>query len=206
MKKSPNTLLISLMLLGMGIFVLFSDPEITNVLAQMPTGSIPTVTGTPSGILATVRLDQESQINVRSGPGRDYDLVGVLLPGASVPAHGRSSGGDWILIEYLGVVGNEGWVYAPYVSLTPGELPIIIPPPTPTPVMTNTIDPTLAAQFMVTSIPTRLPTFTESVPLVISTYADIPSNTITAGVPFGLIIIVVGGLGILIGLFSMLQT
>jgi len=54
------------------------------------------------------------------------------------------------LIVYLGTPGSQGWIYAPYVSLTPGELPIIEPPPTPTPLYTTTIDPTLAAQFVMT--------------------------------------------------------
>ena len=51
----------------------------------------------------------------------------------------------------------------------PGPLPIVEPPPSPTPQYTATIDPTLAAQFVITIQPTRLPTFTEPAPIVIPT-------------------------------------
>jgi len=45
---------------------------------QIPTVSIPTVTGTPAGAIAIVTMEQD-QINVRSGPGIDYPTVGVLI-------------------------------------------------------------------------------------------------------------------------------
>ena len=53
--------------------------------------------------------------------------------------------------------------------IKPGFLPIIEPQDTPTPLVTSTIDPTLAAQFIVTAIPSRLPTFTPPSPLEIPT-------------------------------------
>lgn len=173
-------------------------------LQQQPTVALPTVTGTPVGVMVIVNLDQPDPINVRSGPGVLYDLVGVLLPGQKAPAMGRSAGGDWILIQYPGANGNKGWVYAPVVSLTPGNLQIIEPPPTPTVVMTQTIDPTLAAQFIQTPIPTRMATFTPAALLVVPTYSDY--STSSSGIfPMGLIILIILGLGILIGLFAILQ-
>jgi uncharacterized protein YraI len=175
------------------------------VMAQVPTVDIATVTGTPSGPIITVRSDaDQEQINVRSGPGTFYDKVGVLLVGQTAVAKGRSAGGEWILIEYPGAPGGTAWVYAPLVSITPGELPIIAPPPTPTPLVTATIDPTLAAQFVVTTAPTRLPTFTEPAPLSLPTFA--PAKTHDAGgVPMGLVIIGLAAIGIFIGLFTIAQ-
>jgi hypothetical protein len=173
-------------------------------LLQQPTIIIPTVTGTPVGIMVIVNLDQPDPINVRSGPGVLYNLIGVLLPGQKVPALGKSAGGDWVLIQYQGVTGGQGWVYAPVISLTPGDLQIIEPPPTPTAAVTQTIDPTLAAQFIQTPIPTRLATFTPSSPLVIPTYTDYSSST-SGALPMGLVIILLMGIGALIGLFTIFQ-
>jgi hypothetical protein len=176
------------------------------VFAQQDQPSGPTVTGTPSGVMATVRTDQQEIPNVRSGPGRFYPKIGVLLPGQQVPVKGKSAGGDWVLILYPGVTGGEGWVYSPYVQLTPGEIPIIEPPPTPTPLVTQTIDATLAAQFIVTPIPTRMDTFTPAPPIVIPTYTDESANLIPGGVPIGLIILIIAGLGITIGVWAVLQS
>lgn len=170
--------------------------------AQQPTGSIPTVTGTPSGPIVTVTNPE--QINVRSGPNSlDYDAVGILLPAETVPALGRSPGGDWIEIVYPGAPGGVGWVYAPLVSLTPGFLPIVEPPPTPTPRTTPTIDPTLEAAFEVPSTPTRLPTFTSPPPLLIPTFTGDVSTR--SGVPFGLVIVGLAIIGVFGAVISYLR-
>ncbi len=177
------------------------------VHAQIPTGTIPTVTSTPSGPIVSVRPGQnEDFINVRSGPNVLYPKIGVLVIGQTAPAKGRSPGGEWILIEYPGVPGGVGWVYANLVSITPGELPIVEPPPEPTPAVTATIDPTLAAQFIVTAAPTRLPTFTPPPPLVIPTYPPANSGMVlVSGVPMGLVILVFLTVGILLGIVSFIQ-
>ena len=130
---------------------------------------VSTVTGTPEGPMIVV----PDQVNVRLGPGTNYDKVGVLIAGQEVPALGRTPGGLWIQIVYPGVPGSIAWVYAPFVVLDTAQqlLPIIEPPPTPTPRMTPTIDPTLAAQFNLGEAPpTRLPTFTPAEPVVQPTF------------------------------------
>ncbi|RJQ43171.1 MAG: SH3 domain-containing protein [Anaerolineaceae bacterium] len=171
-------------------------------LFQQPTNAIPTVTGTPRGVMAYVNLDQEDPVNIRSGPGYFYDKVGVLLPGQEVAALGKSAGGDWILVEYLGISEGSGWVYSPLLSLSAGELPIIEPPPTPTPKTTTTIDPTLAAQFIVTPKATNLPTYTAAPPQTAPTYADEVSSGISQHIPIGLIVLIISGLGVLIAIIS----
>ncbi len=131
--------------------------NLTFVLAQEPTQTPAPTTG----LFITVITD-EPQINVRLGPSSTiYPVVGILLRGATAPALGRSQGGDWIQIEFPSAPDGVGWVYSPLVQVSPpGNLNIVPPPPTPLGPPTSTIDPTLAAQFVVEPTSTRLPTFT----------------------------------------------
>ena len=61
---------------------------------QPPTGTIATVTGTPTGPVIVV----PDQVNVRTGPSTEYELIGVLIAGQTAPAIGRTAGGDWIQV------------------------------------------------------------------------------------------------------------
>lgn len=195
-------------LLIVALLLVLSSYALTNfstVSAQQPTGSIPTVTGTPKGPTATIRIGlTEDRVKVRSGPSVLYPQIGVILLGAEVPVVGKSAGGDWLVVEYPGVPGGIGWVWALYMNVTPGELAVIESPPLPEPIVTVTIDPTMAAQFITTPIATRLPTFTEPAPLTIPTYETSTGQTL-GGIPIGLIIIILAGAGILIALFSYFQ-
>jgi hypothetical protein len=174
------------------------------LIAQIPTVSIPTVTGTPSGATATVS-NEFDQINVRSGPSSlDYPIIGVLIAGQKVPALGRTPGDLWIQIAYPGVPGGIAWVYAPNVKVE-GSLPIVDAPPTPTPRVTPTIDPTLAAQFIIEIPPTRLPTFTAPPPLVIPTLIPDSSPGQGGRVPVGLIVVGLAVMGIFGTLISFLR-
>lgn len=175
------------------------------VILQQPTGALATVTGTPEGVTATVLLDQPDGVNVRSGPGEEYEKIGKLLPGQKVYVKGRSSGGNWLYIEYPGIPGNYAWVYSFLFTLSPGELQIIEPPSTPTPATTQTINPTFAAQFITTPNPTRLPTYTPGERLIVPTYADTFTSSFLGGIPAGLVIILLGGLGGLLALFSFIR-
>jgi hypothetical protein len=182
---------------------LWFGPAGTPAAAQQPTGSIPTVTGTPTGVFATVTY--EEPINVRAGPSSVYypKIGASLYPGQVVPVLGRTAGGEWIQIYYPGVPGNVGWVYAPLVTLSPGFLPIVEPPPTATPRTTPTIDPTLQAAFLAPMTPTRLPTFTPPPALVAPTFEA--NSGRGGGVPMGLIIFGLAGVGLFGALISFLR-
>lgn len=172
---------------------------------QQPTVSVPTVTGTPVGSVIRVNADN-AQINVRSGPGTDYVSIGVMIAGEEAAAYGRSAGGSWIQVAYPGVESGVGWVYSPLVTiLRGGDLPVLEPPPTATPRITPTIDPTLASQFIQESQPTRLPTFTAPPPLVLPTYSPPESSPIQVGIPIGLIIVILGVIGLLGSLVSLIR-
>ena len=181
-------------------------PGQASVLAQQPTGSIPTVTGTAEGPVVTV--DQSIPvIRVYAGPSSfDYPSIGVMLGNESAPAIGRARGReDWIQIHYSGVRGSIGWVYGPYVSLSPGALlPLVDIPATPTPFSTPTINPTLEAAFIGQQTPTRLPTFTPPPPLDLPSFNDVPSTAATS-VPAGLLILSLGLFGFFGAVISYLR-
>lgn len=205
MRHPSLKFLILVLILLFGILVIFVPAGHAGHQAQIPTVSIPTVTGTPLGTVVTVRKDiDQDQINVRAGPSTNYDVVGVLIIGQVVPALGRTAGGDWVQIEYPGVQGGIAWVYSPLVDVS-GNLPIVEPPPTPTPQTTPTIDPTLAAQFIVEIPPTRLPTFTAPPPLVIPTYEVQESVIEGMNLPMGFVIIGLGVMGLFGAFLSLLR-
>jgi len=191
------------MFLLLSLVVLAAPSAQAGELAQQPTGSVPTVTSTPTGPIATVNTDQP-QINVRSGPHVNYAEVGVLVAGESVPALGRTAAGTWVQIVYPGVEGGVAWVYANLVTITGGDLPIVEPPPLPTPRVTPTIDPTLASQLILEIPATRLPTYTPPPPLSLLEYES-QTALDAGGIPRGLMILFFGVVGLLGALVSFLR-
>jgi uncharacterized protein YraI len=124
-----------------------------------------------SGPLATVIYTEP--INVRGGPSTvNYPIVGRVLPGDIFPALGVSPGHEWVQIAFPEAPGGVGWLYAIYVNIENGELPIIEPPPTPTLIATATINPTFAAAFIFQPTTTRMPTFTPPPPMEIPQFGD----------------------------------
>lgn len=181
-------------------------PGEASVLAQQPTGSVPTVTGTAEGPVFTV--DQSIPvIRVYAGPSSfDYPSIGVLLGNEKAPAIGRARDReDWIQIIYPGVEGSTGWVYGLYGSLTAGaRLTLVDIPATPTPFATPTINPTLEAAFIGQQTPTRLPTFTPPPALEQPSFSEAP-RTAPIGIPTGLLILSLGLFGFLGAVISYLR-
>jgi len=198
-------MVLSLIIFIFLVLISSGSPVMAAPLAQQPTGEVPTVTSTPRGIYVVVNpiTATDTQINVRAGPNALTEKVGVLLINQEANAIGRY--GDWVQIEYPGVPGGKAWVFANYVTVIGGNLPLVEPPPTSTPIMTNTVDPTLAAQFLITPDATRLPTFTEPAPLDIPTYEAVTGNAGVGGVPMGLLIVGLGALGIFLGVIALIS-
>jgi hypothetical protein len=205
MLKKPIYLIPPIVIAAFVLLLLLDSKASANPSMQQANTPLPTVTGTVSGPMAVVVPGPEPQINLRAGPNTTYDKVGVLLVGQKVPAKGRSPGNEWVMVEYPGVAGGLAWVWSAYVRIDPPvDLPIIEPPPTPTPAVTSTIDPTLAAKFIVTQQATRLPTFTQPPPLAIPTFqAD--NGAVVGNFPMGFVIIGLAAMGLLFGLISFSQ-
>lgn len=66
------------------------------------------------------------QVNVRSGPGTDFNPLGTLNPNDAITLTGRDANGAWFQIEYAAGPNGKGWVTAAYVkSNENANLPII---------------------------------------------------------------------------------
>jgi hypothetical protein len=179
-----KTLVGAILLTALGAGV-FAYPQTVTAYQDQPT---------PTGIFVTVTYSDP--INVRSGPSTQlYPVVGQLNPGDVVPARGISPGREWILVDYP---GGTGWVYSSFVSISGGELLILEPPPTPTPLATSTIDPTLAAQFNIQPSPTRMPTFTPPPPLEVPQFTDSSRGAFGATGIFIVALGLIGSMGLLI--------
>jgi len=154
---------------------------------------------TPTGIFVTVTYTDP--INVRGGPSTVYyPIVGQVFPGDVLPALGVSPGREWVEVSFPGAANGVGWVYATYVTVSGGELRVVEPPPTPTPLATNTVDPTLAAAFNFQPTSTRMPTFTPPPPLDVPKFEDgIVSRPV--GIPSGVLVLslsLIGAVGLIV--------
>jgi hypothetical protein len=94
----------------------------------------------PSVPPAGVFVDEP--MNLRTGPGVIFDVVGQVTPGRTYTVIGKHL--DWWLIDIGGA--NSGWIYAPvYITNFVGDpesVPDVPSPPTPSPEPTPTCPPT----------------------------------------------------------------
>lgn len=68
----------------------------------------------------------QQQINVRSGPGTDFNSLGTLNPEDVVGLIGKDANGVWLQIDFAGGPEGKGWVNAAFVQAQGVEnLPII---------------------------------------------------------------------------------
>jgi hypothetical protein len=72
-------------------------------------------------------------VNLRSGPGTDFDVMGQLNEGVIVPVIGMTALRDWWQLSFD---GGPAWVYAPLVEFTgdpsmvpvvDGRIPVLVP-------------------------------------------------------------------------------
>ena len=140
-----------------------------------------------SGPVATVIYSEP--INVRGGPSTVYyPIVGRVSPGDILPALGVSPGHEWVQVAFPDAPGGVGWLYATYVTISGGDLQVVEPTPTQTPVATATINPTFAAAFIFQPTSTRIPTFTPPPPLTVPHFLDVGAERPT-GLSSGMIVI-----------------
>jgi hypothetical protein len=104
-----------------------TQTEVSVLPSNTPT---PVPPGTPS---AKARTDLE----VRSGPGDEYELLGYLPEGAMAEIVSRDKGGQWWQIKSSLSAAGVGWISAgsDFSEATDADnVPIALAPPTPTPI------------------------------------------------------------------------
>ncbi len=116
-------------------------PTPTPLVLPSPTVPLPpTPTPTPTPYVEVTR----GRVNVRTGPGLQYPLLGQLLPGTRVPIVGRDPSGKWWHI--CCVDGQSAWIASwvveAYNDISQVPLVANIPPPPPTPTPRPTPPPT----------------------------------------------------------------
>lgn len=175
----------------------FSASVRTAALAQEPT---------PVETEIFVTVNYTEQINVRNGPSTVlYDIIGNMQPGESAQALGVSPGRDWVQIVFPAGPGGVGWVHTSLISVSPGNLQIVEPPPTVTPRTTPTVDPTLAAAYIFEPTVTRMPTFTPPPPLEIPQFTPLPVDGTKKSLPLGAFVLGSGVIGMFGFLVSLLR-
>lgn len=81
-----------------------------------------TATNANSGNVAVV----QQQINVRSGPGTDFNSLGTLNPQDVVSLTGKDPNGAWLQIDFAAGPEGKGWINAAFVQAQGVEnLPIV---------------------------------------------------------------------------------
>jgi hypothetical protein len=123
---------------------------------------------TPAGIGGTVR----ATVNVRTGPGANYPVIGQLRAGQVVQFVGANTDFSWFVIDFR---AQQGWVSATFFRNVFGnvrDLPIVAPPPTPiptnTPPATFTPSPQPFADLVMVSATMNPPVPQPGVPLTLS--------------------------------------
>jgi lipoprotein-anchoring transpeptidase ErfK/SrfK len=104
-------------------------PAVEVLPTPTPTARVEPATPVPPTPAPPVIVAGAEGVNVRSGPGTDFDRVGVLDPGAEAGVIGRYV--DWWQISYEDDVGwVAGWVVSAHNA---DDVPDVTPPPTPVP-------------------------------------------------------------------------
>jgi len=113
-----------------------------------PTRVVPTPEpGTPTGMVIA-----PAGVNVRTGPGTEYEVLLLAPLGAEGEIIGVSADRTWWVVRIPGAPNDQGWVAAEYVRAEDADaVPVVDAPPDPTPVATSTPVPTPAADVTFTA-------------------------------------------------------
>lgn len=106
------------------------------VIVDLPAPEPEPETGpqTPTGTVVGAQV-----LNIRSGPGTNFPVIGAARTGDQGEIVGRSADGRWWAVSIPSAPGGIGWVSSDFVLATHAEsVPVIASPPTPTPRPTNT--------------------------------------------------------------------
>jgi uncharacterized protein YraI len=113
-----------LLVIGLGMLLLFLAACGAQEETVAPNLPYATVTA-PAGL------------NIRSGPGEEYEAIGTLAFGDDTAIVGRSADSAWWVVPVLGAANNQGWISADFVRTFNTENVPVIPPPASAPPSTG---------------------------------------------------------------------
>ena len=119
--------------------------ESVQTIATPPAPQTVTQPPPPAGAPVAVAVEF---VNIRTGPGTNYPVLGVAPPGASGEVSGKSSDGAWWQVKIPTQYSSTGlgWVSAGYVvTQNTGSVPVVAAPPAPPPVAATPPPPTTSA-------------------------------------------------------------
>jgi uncharacterized protein YraI len=109
-------------------------PTYTATPTRTPTATatttvIPSATSTVVANVASAVIIVE-RANVRSGPGPDYNVVGVAARDQQLAITGRTNAGDWWQVCCLGI-NQSGWLFGELVTISGdvSAVPVVLAPP-----------------------------------------------------------------------------
>ncbi len=112
-------------------FDLSELPTFTPTPTVTPTPTI-TPTPTPTPLPTYVAKVTAELVNLRSGPGDDFDVLEIIPLGEDVELVGKTADGEWIMVR--SAAGKEGWIYRDLLQPeADAKMAVLTPPPTPTP-------------------------------------------------------------------------
>jgi heat shock protein HslJ len=103
-------------IIGLGLLMIFLSACGGQEETTLPNLPYATVTA-PAGV------------NVRSGPGEEFEAIGTIAFSEDTAIVGRSADSAWWVIPMQGATGNQGWISATFVEAYNTENVPVIPPP-----------------------------------------------------------------------------
>ena len=99
------------------------------VQTSVPVVNLPVVDAAPPDASQAVGVVNTGAVNVRSGPGAQYNSVAVLSAGTTVTLIGRNADATWTKVRLSN--GVEGWINSSYLTTNVSiwALPIVESPP-----------------------------------------------------------------------------
>lgn len=126
-------------------------PSPTSTATTFPTLS---PTGTPTSTPIPEAVVDANELNLRTGPGVVYNIIGVLHQGDNLEIQGRTADNKWLQVASANL-DVLGWVSVEFISIINTDLntiPIAVIPPTPSSTPTPLIKLT-PASFLTYSAP-----------------------------------------------------
>ena len=76
-----------------------------------------------SPALAALSANTTTELNLRSGPGAQYDIQSVIPASAEVAVEGCLAGGEWCEVSFG---GETGWAYSAYLTTPVENEPVVL--------------------------------------------------------------------------------